>query len=220
MPNKHNDAGHFYEGLVSELAKNAWTEAERANFDGTPERLLRLHAETNKSPEEIRAVLLKELNKTFPLSGDNEHGMVSQGPIVVNSTCPHHLMPARYHAYVAYLPAAEDTRVLGLSKPARLLQAIASRFVLQEQLCEYMADVLYDPQTLPIIHDDDEIAFHSDGAIVSLIGIHCCMSCRGVLSNARTMSTTRRGAFVTDPSLEARFMQNMQILMNSNPFGG
>ena len=60
--------------------------------------------------------------------------------------------------------------------------------------------------------------FDSEGCIVTLVGTHTCMSCRGVLQDARTLLTERRGAF-RGADLEGRFYQAVQLLNTARPFG-
>jgi GTP cyclohydrolase I len=210
-----------YQGLVDRLRQNAWTETEAENFEGTPERVMRLHAEMSATPDEIRAELNKQFQKVFPTEGSGEHGMVIQGPIILDSCCPHHLMPVRYHAYIAYIPkSGYQTRVLGLSKPTRVMRAVARRLVLQETLCDDLATLLYQPGTLPLFDEGHppEFDLETDGAICTLVGVHTCMASRGAHCNAKTMQTSRRGSFAEDSTLEARFMQSVALMQATHPF--
>ena len=211
-----------YTSLVERLRGNAWTPTEAENFDGTAQRVMRMHEEMSATPDEIRAELNKQFQKVFPTEGDGEHGMVIQGPITLDSCCPHHLMPVRYQAYVAYIPKlGYQTQVLGLSKPTRIMRAVARRLVLQETLCDDLATLLYQPATLPLFDKEHppEFELETEGSICTLIGVHTCMCSRGAHSDAKTMTTSRRGAFVDGGTLEARFMQSVALLNTVRPFG-
>jgi GTP cyclohydrolase I len=55
------------------------------------------------------------------------------------SVCPHHLLPAMGEATVAIAPAG---RVPGFGRIARLIDALAHRLILQEDLTQSIADQL------------------------------------------------------------------------------
>ena len=62
---------------------------------------------------------------------DARRDMVVVRGIAVHGVCPHHLVPFRGVAHVAYLPGEH---VVGLSKLARLVDAYARRFQVQEKM--------------------------------------------------------------------------------------
>lgn len=59
--------------------------------------------------------------------------------ITVHGVCPHHLLPFRGKAHVAYLPGG---RLHGFGRIARLVDALAHRFTYQEWLTRDIADAL------------------------------------------------------------------------------
>jgi GTP cyclohydrolase IA len=59
--------------------------------------------------------------------------------IAVHGVCPHHLVPFRGKAHVAYLPGG---RLHGFGRIARLVDALAHRFTYQEWLTRDIADAL------------------------------------------------------------------------------
>jgi len=214
-----NGVANALQVVVDSLIANAHTKTEAANFFGTAERVARMYTELSWSPTRMADELNAILNTTFPVDESEEAGMVVQGPIVVNSCCPHHLVFVRYHAYVGYLPK-EDNNVLGLSKLARIPDVLSHRFVLQEQLAKDIADALYSPARLAVMKMFGyKPAFETEGSIALLVGVHCCEACRGVRQDARTMVTERRGAF-RDETMESRFMQAVSIVRAERPFGG
>lgn len=201
------------------LSERAVSPVDRENFVGSAMRVARMYQEMAWRPDEIAEAIAGILRVTFPVGPSAESGIVTQGPIKLNSMCPHHFMPVRYNAYVSYLPKAGG-KVLGLSKLARIPEYLSKRFVLQEQLAKDIADVFYEPGSMDLFKNEAEFDFESGGSIVMLIGTHTCESCRGVNQDARTMVTERRGAFQEDDSLEARFNQAVSNLRVDRPFGG
>lgn len=78
------------------------------------------------------------LGRGFPTS--------ATGPVLATNVpfvfvCPHHLTPARAIAHVGFVPKA---RAPGLSRITKLLDVLGRRLVLQEDLTEQLADVLFD----------------------------------------------------------------------------
>lgn len=205
-----------YQVIVDHLRSNTTNAELLANFEGTEDRAVRALFETCRSDTEIAERLAPIVAVEFPISrtrakGKKEApaGSVTQGPIVVNSCCPHHLMPVRYHAHVSYIPA-KNGGVLGLSKLARIAKDLGRRPVLQEQLAEDIADVLY--------MKNGEAAFpslESAGSAVMLVGMHTCMACRGVEENALTSVTALRGAY-WEPEMEQKFQNAVQGIKTTN----
>lgn len=201
------------------LAERAVSDVDRANFVGSAMRVARMYKEMAWHPDEIAEAIAQILKVAFPVGDSEEPGMIIQGPIVLNSMCPHHFMPVRYNLYMSYLPK-QGGSVLGLSKLARIPEYLSKRFVLQEQLAKDVADVFYKPANMGLFEETEAISFESDGAIAMLIGTHTCESCRGVNQDARTMVTERRGLFLDDATMEQRFLQAVSQLRVDRPFGG
>lgn len=151
------------------------------------------------------------LSTGFPMEASaSDPGLITQGPIQMQSLCPHHLLPVIYEAYVSYLPDHGGT-VLGLSKLARLAVLLARRPVLQEQLTNDIADVLHysGVSSSPLPQID------SQGSAVQLIGKHTCMSCRGVKSNALTLTTSLRGAYARNGDVKEEFYNSIESISRS-----
>ena len=201
-----------YAVIVNHLRGNTRDKKLVENFKGTEARCVKALLANCLSDAEI-AERIKEVIKTsFPVhrNGTDMGGMITQGPIALNSMCPHHLMPVRYSAYVSYLP--NDT-VLGLSKLTRLSKLLAMRPVLHEQLALDIASVLYS-------NDVNEEAFpsiRSQGSAVMLVGTHTCMSCRGVEEDTKTGVVELRGAF-WEVGVEEKFYQAVNAIKTGHPF--
>jgi len=70
---------------------------------------------------------------------DERSDMVVIRGIAVHGVCPHHLVPFRGVAHVAYLPGG---RLHGFGRIARLVDAIGHRFTYQEWMTRDIADAL------------------------------------------------------------------------------
>jgi GTP cyclohydrolase IA len=75
------------------------------------------------------------LDKTFDETGGYEEMVILRG-ISFESHCEHHIAPIIGRAWVAYVP---DGRVVGISKLARVVQAYAKRFQIQERMTSEIA---------------------------------------------------------------------------------
>ncbi len=212
-----DDVANSLKTVVRYLQQNAHSSTEAVNFEGTADRVARMYEQLSWTKTDVASAVAEVLATTFPVEPGQEPGMIVQGPIVLNSMCPHHLLPVRYHAYVGYLPSAES-RVLGLSKLARIPEFLSKRFVLQEQLAKDIANSLFDPANMDLLKGH-KFDFKTEGSIALLVGTHTCEACRGVRQDARTMVTERRGAF-QDALFESRFMQAVEITRVERPFGG
>ncbi|GHU13954.1 GTP cyclohydrolase 1 [Betaproteobacteria bacterium] len=70
---------------------------------------------------------------------DDGQDMVIVRGIAVHGVCPHHLLPFRGHAHVAYIPGG---RLHGFGRIARLVDALGHRFTYQEWLTRDLVDAL------------------------------------------------------------------------------
>ncbi|MFN7975103.1 MAG: GTP cyclohydrolase I [Acidobacteriota bacterium] len=104
--------------------------------------------------------------------------------IPLHAICPHHLLPVRGVAHVAYVPG---DGLAPLGQVARLVQAAASRLILQEDLAELIASSL-------------ERATGAPGTACVVEASHDCMSARGpraLSATARVLA--RRGTLARGP---------------------
>lgn len=156
----------------------------RRSTDATPERVARMFV------TELTAGYYVDIEELFEAVFPNEgyDGMVCVHNIAINSMCEHHWLPIHGIAHVGYLP---EESVLGLSKVARVVEAYARRFQLQERLTKQVADAF-------------EKHLDPKGVIVVIQAEHLCLSVRGA-QKAGTITTTSaiRGAFA-EPSTGAR----------------
>jgi GTP cyclohydrolase I len=96
------------------------------------------------------------------------------------SICRHHLLPFTGNASLAYLPAG---RIAGFSSMARLVEALARRLQIQEDLSDQILDRV-------------EASLAPLGSACLLEATHQCMTCRGALQPRALVTTLRmRGVF-------------------------
>ncbi|MCB9656819.1 MAG: GTP cyclohydrolase I [Sandaracinaceae bacterium] len=103
------------------------------------------------------------LKTTRMLDEHEPRGVVTVSDITFFSICAHHFLPFFGTAHVSYLPGR---RILGLGKLPRLVDALARRFMIQEDLTAQLAQVLMD-------------AGEARGAKVVTDARHLCMCGRG-----------------------------------------
>ena len=206
-----NNLIKVFELMITYLNKDGdFSKADVANFKDTPIRAAKAILGFLKTKSELITEIAGIIETSFPLENDNfdgQAGMITQGPISVDSLCPHHFLNVRYEAYLSYIPI-KGGQVLGLSKLARVAKILGGRPVLQEQLAADICDVLYkrDNSFWP--------SFTTSGSAVQLIGSHSCMSCRGVKDQALTLVTELRGGY-WENNLEDRFYQSIESISRS-----
>jgi GTP cyclohydrolase IA len=111
------------------------------------------------------------------------------------SVCRHHLLPFQGTAAVAYLP---DGRLAGFSSVARLVDILARRLQIQEELSEEVLAAL-------------EQALAPRGCACLLEATHQCMTCRGALQPGSRVATLRmRGIFQSDPAWRREVLSLLQ----------
>ena len=133
----------------------------------------------------------KILEKTF---GDVEgyDDMVVEKNISVTSHCEHHMAPIVGTAHVAYIP---KSRVVGLSKLARVVEVFSKRLQTQERLTMQIARSLMS-------------ALDAKGVAVTIDAAHQCMTMRGIKKeNATTVTNYFIGQFKEDLSIQNRYLR-------------
>lgn len=126
---------------------------------------------------------------SFP-NASSYDGIYVIGPITIRSCCSHHWQPIVGSAWIGVFPGKE---VIGLSKFSRIVDHIASRPQIQEEMTTQIADEL--------------VKFTGTEHIAVVIKAeHFCMKMRGV-KEACTDTTTAimRGDFAKKDSLKDEF---------------
>jgi GTP cyclohydrolase IA len=76
-----------------------------------------------------------------PVVGESNPDAVFVVDLSFHAMCPHHLVPYRGKAHVAYIPAG---RLLGFGRIAQLVACYTQRFTLQERATHQIAQALVD----------------------------------------------------------------------------
>ena len=125
----------------------------------------------------------------FPNVTDYDQVYVT-GPITIRSTCAHHFQAIKGKCYVGVFPGRN---VIGLSKFNRLVDWIASRPQIQEEMTIQIADII-------------EEETQAEGIAVLVQAEHGCMTMRGVKEHESDMTTSvMRGVFRDYPHLKEEF---------------
>ncbi len=95
--------------------------------------------------------------------------------IEYESHCEHHMAPIIGRVHVGYLPAG---KVVGISKLARVVEAYARRFQVQEKMTAQIAQCIQD-------------VLQPIGVGVVVEGAHECMTTRGIHKRGVSMVTSR-----------------------------
>lgn len=173
------------EGHIREILRLIGEDPDREGLEDTPARVARMYEEVYRGygvdPREVLGVTFDEQHEELVIVKD----------IVYYSQCEHHLAPFFGKVHIGYLPSG---KIAGLSKFARLVEAVARKLQVQERITSDIADIL-----------DEVLKPH--GVMVVVTGEHLCMSARGVHKpGSTTVTSAVRGLFRKDPALRAEFM--------------
>jgi GTP cyclohydrolase I len=173
---------------VTEILIAIGEDVGRDGLVNTPARVANMYEELFSGLHDDPA---RHLEVTFAAEHDE---MVMVRDIPFASLCEHHLVPFLGKAHVAYIPA-EDGRITGLSKLARLVDGYARRLQVQERMTTEIADAI-DKVLAP------------RGVLVVIEAEHLCMSMRGVKKPGTvTVTSSVRGLFRSDMATRAEAMQ-------------
>ena len=173
---------------VKTLIAWAGDDPEREGLVETPKRVVKAYEEFfegyKMDPVEI-------LSKTFEeVHGYNEMILIKN--IRLESHCEHHIGPILGIAHVAYMP---KSRVVGISKIARLVDIFAKRLQIQETLTSQIAETLQN-------------VLDPLGVAVLIDASHQCMTTRGVHKpESSTVTKKMIGIFKDDQNLRSEFME-------------
>ena len=128
----------------------------------TPKRFANMMLEQLEGEFYSDSDLVSKFGKCFETTG---HGIVTCTNIPVFSHCEHHLaLMYNMNVSIGYYPR---TKVIGLSKMARIADMVAKRFQIQERMGFS-------------IHRIMSAILSTDNVIVMIEGEHSCMTARGI----------------------------------------
>ena len=170
------------ERAVRDLLVALGQDPDSEHLRKTPSRVAKAFDEL-LTPHEVDAT-------TFP----NDEGydeLVVVRDIPFHSLCEHHLLPFVGRAHVAYLP---KSRIVGLSKLARVVEHYSRSLQVQERMTQQIAGWLQD-------------RLDPRGVGVVLEAEHSCMSLRGVkATGTRTVTSALRGSIRDDARTRGEFL--------------
>lgn len=131
------------------------------------------------------------LRRTFE-EVDGYDEMIILRDITFESHCEHHMAPIIGRAHVGYLPR---NKVVGISKLARVVEAFARRFQVQEKMTAQIANCIQD-------------VLQPKGVGVVIEAKHQCMTTRGIHKSDVSMVTSQMvGTFRKDARTRAEFLR-------------
>ncbi len=180
------------EDAVRVLLRWAGDDPSREGLLDTPKRVVKAYGDWFSGyavdPEEY-------LKRTFEeVAGYDE--MVVLRDIPFESHCEHHMAPIIGKAHVGYLPRG---RVVGISKLARVVEAYARRFQVQEKMTAQIARCI-------------EHSLQPLGVGVVIEAAHECMTTRGIHKRGVSMITSKMlGTFREDALTRNEFLQFIDV---------
>jgi GTP cyclohydrolase I len=173
------------EAAVREILLAVGEDPDREGLAETPARVARMYAELFAGlRQDPRALLQKKFTQKYD-------EMVLVKDIRFASCCEHHLLPFFGKAHIGYLP---NGTIVGLSKLARVVEALARRPQVQERMTEELADLLMSE-------------LDARGVAVILEATHTCMTVRGVGKPDSICTTSAmRGQFRDSQSTRTELM--------------
>lgn len=176
------------EEAVRTLLLWAGEDTRREGLIDTPKRVARAYEDWFGGYKVDPVGFLK---RTFE-EVDGYDEMIVLRNIEFESHCEHHMAPIIGHAHVGYLPA---NKVIGISKLARVVEAFARRFQVQEKMTAQIANCISD-------------VLNPKGVGVVIEATHQCMTTRGVhKSNVSMVTSQMLGTFRKDARTRAEFLR-------------
>jgi len=178
---------------VREILLAVGEDPDREGLRETPARVARMYAELLSG---LHADPREHVRKFFTEPYDE---VVLVRDISFCSLCEHHLLPFTGKAHIGYVP---DGKVVGLSKLARVVDAMSRRPQVQERMTEEIANLLMDE-------------LGAKGVAVVVEATHTCMTIRGVRKpGSLCVTSAMKGLFRDNLSSRAEVMQ---LIYGHNP---
>jgi GTP cyclohydrolase I len=166
---------HRIENAVSEILAAVGEDPNRDGLRDTPRRIAEMY-------QELFAGLSQDPVEVLQTQFEEDHReMVILRDIPFYSMCEHHLLPFFGVAHIGYIPKGA---IVGISKLARALEALARRPQVQERLTSQVADSIVR-------------GLNPSGVAVVIEAEHLCMSMRGIQKpGTRVITSAVRGDFL------------------------
>lgn len=176
------------EEAVRTLLLWAGDDPDREGLADTPKRVAKAYEDWFSGYRDDPVMYLR---RTFEeVEGYDE--MIVLRDIAFESHCEHHMAPIIGKAHVGYLPS---DKVVGISKLARVVDAFARRFQVQEKMTAQIANCINE-------------VLSPRGVGVVIDATHQCMTTRGVHKSGVSMVTSQMlGLFRKDARTRAEFLR-------------
>ncbi|HET6628598.1 MAG TPA: GTP cyclohydrolase I FolE [Woeseiaceae bacterium] len=176
------------EAAVVTLLEWAGEDPTREGLVDTPRRVALAYEDWFSG---YQADPVQFLERTFEeVEGYDE--MIVLRDITFESHCEHHMAPIIGKAHVGYLP---NNKIVGISKLARVVDAFARRFQVQEKMTAQIAQCIQD-------------VLKPKGVGVVVDAMHQCMTTRGIHKSGVSMVTSQMlGTFRKDARTRSEFLQ-------------
>ena len=187
-PRKNGVSEQQASEAVRVLLKWAGEDPAREGLRDTPTRVVRAYRDWFSGYLSDPADYLR---RTFEEVEGYDEMIILRG-IEFESHCEHHMAPIIGRAHVGYLPT---TKIVGISKLARVVDGYCRRFQVQEKLTAQIARCIND-------------VLKPRGVGVVIDAVHQCMTTRGVHKRGVSMVTSKMlGAFRDDARTRAEFLR-------------
>ena len=180
-----DETGDRRAALIRELLAELGEDPEREGLLSTPRRVSEALGYFTQGyrldvDEIIRDAVFEEKQDEMVLLKD----------VDFFSLCEHHLVPFFGKCHIAYLP---DSRIIGLSKLARIVDIFARRLQVQERMTREIAQAI-------------ERHLKPQGVAVVVEAQHLCMMMRGVeKQNSIATTSTLLGRFIENTATRMEF---------------
>ncbi|MCE8000062.1 MAG: GTP cyclohydrolase I FolE [Rhodobiaceae bacterium] len=175
------------EAAVRTLISWAGDDPAREGLIETPKRVVKAYEEFFAGYDEDPDLVL---GKTFE-EVEGYDDMVMLRDIDLESHCEHHMVAILGKAHIAYVPTS---KVVGISKLARVIEIYAKRLQTQETMTAQVADSI-------------NRVLAPKGVAILIEAKHQCMTTRGIKKpDVATITTQFTGVFKEDPNMERRFL--------------
>ena len=185
---KHQITDEKAEEAIKTIIEWIGEDPNREGLISTPRRVVKAFKEYFKGYSEDPR---KYLSKTFT-EVEGYDDMVIEKNISIQSHCEHHMAPIVGVVHVAYVPSS---KVVGLSKLARVVEVFSKRLQTQERLTMQIAKTIMN-------------VLQPRGVAVTIDASHQCMTNRGVKKeNTTTVTNYFLGVFKEDLSFQNRYLR-------------
>jgi len=176
------------EEAIRTLLLWAGEDTRREGLIDTPKRVARAYEDWFSGYGQNPVAYLQ---RTFEeVEGYDE--MIVLRDISFESHCEHHMAPIIGKAHVGYLPM---NKIVGISKLARVVEAFARRFQVQEKMTAQIANCVQD-------------VLQPKGVGVVIEAKHQCMTTRGIHKSDVSMVTSQMvGTFRKDARTRVEFLR-------------